>query len=460
MKLAAPLYAALWRWHFYAGLVVAPFLTILALTGIAMTLRAPIETVTQRDLLFVAPQAAPMTAGAGWAAVEAACPGAAIAYYVPPRAAGGTAEFALAPGETCAGAAGDSVTVFVNPYTAEIVGALDRATTFYALAKKLHGTLLMGAFGDHLIEVAASLAIVLVISGLLLHLNDQPRRAGRSASRARWRKVHGWLGVALLPALLFFLVSGLAWAPVWGGKLTQAWSSFPAERFAAPTQTVADQSHAGHHADLNRSGDLMIPWGLEQTPMPTGSGHAHAHHHEGVDLDGAVIRARAEGFTGFRIFAPRGADGAWTIAAATMSGDIVDPREDRTLHLDPATGKALADIGFAEYSPMAKAMAAGVSLHQAQLGPVNAVINALLCFGVIAMVATGALMWLRRRPTRGFRFAAPPAAPQIVRRVGLALAALTLFFPLGVAALLFIALVDFAATRRAPPRSKVIQKAR
>ena len=30
------LYRAVWRWHFYAGLLVAPFLTILALSGLVI----------------------------------------------------------------------------------------------------------------------------------------------------------------------------------------------------------------------------------------------------------------------------------------------------------------------------------------------------------------------------------------------------------------------------------------
>eukprot|EP01034_Spumella_vulgaris_P020869 gene20869-26763_t len=32
----SPLYRAIWRWHFYAGLFVAPFLTILAVSGLVI----------------------------------------------------------------------------------------------------------------------------------------------------------------------------------------------------------------------------------------------------------------------------------------------------------------------------------------------------------------------------------------------------------------------------------------
>lgn len=35
-------YLTVWRWHFYAGLLVAPFLTLLAVTGLGMLLFANI----------------------------------------------------------------------------------------------------------------------------------------------------------------------------------------------------------------------------------------------------------------------------------------------------------------------------------------------------------------------------------------------------------------------------------
>ncbi len=37
------LYATVWRWHFYAGLYVAPFLMLLAVTGLVMLAEEPIE---------------------------------------------------------------------------------------------------------------------------------------------------------------------------------------------------------------------------------------------------------------------------------------------------------------------------------------------------------------------------------------------------------------------------------
>ena len=49
-------YLTVWRWHFYFGLLVAPFLTLLAITGLGMLLFANI-TGKEGERINVIPQA-------------------------------------------------------------------------------------------------------------------------------------------------------------------------------------------------------------------------------------------------------------------------------------------------------------------------------------------------------------------------------------------------------------------
>src|ERR1700742_5395067 len=56
---AHPGYRTLWRWHFYAGLFVMPFLLVLAITGTLYCFQPQIEPLLYRHRLIVAPQAAP-----------------------------------------------------------------------------------------------------------------------------------------------------------------------------------------------------------------------------------------------------------------------------------------------------------------------------------------------------------------------------------------------------------------
>ena len=87
-----------------------------------------------------------------------------------------------------------------------------------------------------------------------------------------------------------------------------------------------------------------------------------------VNLASVVAYARDNGFTGFRVTLPEGETGVYTVAAATISGDIKNPLDDRTLHIDRYSGKVLGDVGFAEYTLMAKGMAAGIALHVGEAG--------------------------------------------------------------------------------------------
>ena len=53
-----PLHRRIWRWHFYAGLVCLPFLTMMAVTGSLYLFKYEIEALVYRPLWFV-PSAAP-----------------------------------------------------------------------------------------------------------------------------------------------------------------------------------------------------------------------------------------------------------------------------------------------------------------------------------------------------------------------------------------------------------------
>src|SRR5690606_36214531 len=112
-----------------------------------------------------------------------------------------------------------------------------------------------------------------------------------------------------------------------------------------------------------------------------------------VDLNSVVAFARDHGFTGYRVNFPADSLGVWTIAAATMSKDIADPRLERTTHIDQYTGRVLADYPFESYPLLGKAMAAGIALHQGDVSKVNLVANVAFCLAVITLVVSGVVMW-------------------------------------------------------------------
>ncbi|WP_420128229.1 PepSY-associated TM helix domain-containing protein [Longimicrobium sp.] len=451
-------YLAAWRWHFYAGLFVVPFLLVLATTGMVMLLSEPVDALRHRDLLQVAPGEAALTPEEQVRRVSEAYPHTTVAMYLPPRAADRSAQVSIVPGHGGGGAHAahqgeETLTVFVDPYTGTVLGAQDPLQTPYAWAKKIHGTLLLGTAGDLLVEVAAGFAVLLLATGLFLWWPRGEQRAVlwprmRGRRRPGWRDLHASVGFWSSGVLAFFLLSGLAWTPVWGGRLVQGFSSLPPAQIQSPPAEAT-------HASLNRGVLREVPWALEQTPMPaSGSLSGLPGIPEGmpVRLNAVVAFARDNGFTGYRVNVPRGSDGVWTLAAATMSGDVTDPRRDRVMHLDQYTGRVLADYRFPDYPPLGKAMAAGIALHQGDVSVVNLAANVLVCLGVITLCASGVAMWWMRRPA-GVRRLAPPPMPRDVRlwrRAAVLMFAVSLAFPLVALTLAVVALLDLAVVSRVP----------
>ena len=52
-RAAPPFYNLAWRWHFYAGLFVIPFMILLSITGIIYLFKPQLDTWMYADLMQV-----------------------------------------------------------------------------------------------------------------------------------------------------------------------------------------------------------------------------------------------------------------------------------------------------------------------------------------------------------------------------------------------------------------------
>jgi uncharacterized iron-regulated membrane protein len=440
-------YQAAWRWHFYAGLYVIPFLTMLAVTGLVMLW---ISVLSGRDgeWISVAPTGDPLAVSTLSQAAVDAVPGGQLVQYVAPRSADLAAIFRVDAGE-------DAVMVAVNPYTGAVLSEMPRRAGWYDFANEVHGTLLLGVTGDRMIEIAASLAMVLIASGLYLWWprNGQglrvlvPNLAARG--RSLWKTLHASIGAWISIVLVLFLVSGLSWAGIWGEKFVQAWNTFPAEKWGAPLSDVT-------HASMNHGATEEVPWVLEQAPMPASGSDAGATglaEGQPVTLDTVVAFARQIGFDNrFQLNVPSGETGVWTISRDSMSNDSAHPTDDRTVHIDQYTGKILADVRFADYSIYGKGMAVGIALHEGDMGWWNVALNTIFCLSVIFLSVSGVVMWWMRRPSKAGRLAAPPMPRDMPLWQGAVLIglAVSLAFPMAGLTLLAVLALDFLVVSRIP----------
>lgn len=390
-------HAIAWRWHACAGLIVAPFLLTLALTGAVMVFFTGFQTRLGPNPT-VQPLSATHAVSEQALAALALVPDGRLLSYTAPRAPDRAAWFVVQQGETHHALA-------VDPYRNEVLRLVDKGNTPFAWAERIHGTLLIGEVGDRLMEIAAWAALVMLLTGAVLWW---PRGAQGWASRLRvqagargrvwWRSLHGAIGTWTAAMLLVFLLTGLTWTGVTGAKWLQAWGSFPAEKWDAVP--ASGQTHAA----LNTAGLQEVPWGLSQTPLPASgsvAGVAGVPAGTPVNLDSVAALAQQLGYRGqHQIALPQGEQGVFTISADTMSGDLQQPMGDRTVHVDRHSGRVLADVGFADYNGLAKTMAVAIALHQGDLGWWNALLNLAACGAVVLLCVAGVVMWWQRRPRR------------------------------------------------------------
>lgn len=440
-------YIAAWRWHFYAGLYVAPFLVMLAVTGLIMLyVSAFVGLNGERGTIPQGTAPMPVTALADAAA--AVVPGGRVAQYVAPLSPSHVAVFRVEADDT-------ATAVQINPYTAEVLGRSDWDGGWYALATDIHGTLMLGTTGDRLIEIAAGFGVVLIVTGLYLWWPRERQGLARALvpdlrarGRSLWKSLHQTVGFWVAAVLLVFLISGLSWAGIWGDRLVQAWSTFPAEKW--DNVPLSDKTHA----DMNHGALKEVPWGLEQTPMPASGSQAGATAvAHPVTLDSVAAFAASQGFVGrFQVNLPGDETGVWTVSHDSMSNDGPDPSADRTIHIDQYTGNVLADVGFGDYSAYAKAMAYGIAFHEGDMGLWNLVLNAVFCLSVIFLSVSGLVMWWIRRPSGAPRLAAPPLPANLPMWKGAVLLGLlvSLAFPLVGLTLLAVLALDLLVISRLP----------
>lgn len=446
-------YATVWRWHFYAGLMVAPFLLILAVTGAIYLFNTELNDVIYPDLMFVDAGAQSLPASRWVASAEAAYPGSQVTRIDMPAQAGRSAMLFVTPAD------GIPRRVFVDPGTAAVLGSFVYERTLVGLADTLHGSLMLGWLGDAIVEIAACWAAILIVTGLYLWW---PRRAktaggvwyprlvaGGRALRGRrvWRDLHAVTGVYVAALVLFLVFTGLPWAGVWGGQLLEptvdalglGYSGArtpPASIAAADTNLTAAERGRG------------TPWTLETVAPPNSGGHAH--HGGSVATRSTALAGPDIGVDGARrIVARQGlAAGYWLMLPVGTTGVYKAqtypdrPQGQRTLYIDRYSGAVLRDVGFAQYGPAGKAIELGIALHMGNyFGLINQLVMLATCLAIVALVISGFVMWWCRRPAG--RLGAPPRRTPIrTRYLGAIVLTMIVLLPLAGASLVVVLVVD------------------
>lgn len=440
-------YNLAWRWHFYAGLLVAPVMILLAITGIIYLFKPQLDPLMYPHLLQVEVQEKALSADAQLARVQETYPGAIVDQYLPPATPDSSAQFVLQVN-------GATLDLFINPYTGQVLGTQHGLYNLQAIARALHGELMVGKVGDAVVELAAGWGIVLVVSGLYLWWPRGNGAAGvlwprlRSRGRTFWRDLHAVVGFWGSLGLLFMLLTGMTWTGIWGKQYAELWNRFPTGMFSeVPLSDVKART-------LNDAARQTVPWALETTPMPM-SGGAHAEHmgHAGansgpaapqVGLQGVVETAERAGVhPGYSITLPKTGTGVYTVAVFAD-----DPRNDATLHIDQYTGQVLVDVRYAQYGLLARATELAVMLHEGKMfGLANQLIVLVVCLMVLLGSVSGLVIWWKRRPAKGLGVPPLRHGLPLWKTAVAVMIALGLAFPLVGASLLAVAVLEYGVLR-------------
>lgn len=454
-----PRYRMIWRWHFYAGLFCLPFVLWLAGTGSIYLFKPQIDAWLERpyDHLTVAgPRATP---AAQVAAALASEPGTVLNAYELPRTPYSAARVLVGKGSTV-------YRVYVHPQTLQVLGAVDEDRRFTRLIFRLHGELMLGGGGSILVELAASWAIVMLISGLYLWWpRDAKGLAGivyprlRRGGRVFWRDLHAVVGLWVSAFALFLLVSGLPWATFWGGNLktVRAWLAPTAQQqdwttgSADAARRLREQNTQHEHAGPEPAGHDMAMHalhGMHDMPGMVGMSGMMLPSFDAAALDRLVPVVAASRLPPPVLIAPPSAASAqWTARSDTQN------RPQRvSLTLDGAAARIVDRVEFNQRPILDRIIGTGVAAHEGQLfGWFNQLLGVLTALGLMTLSISALTMWWRRRPAGAL--GAP--ARVVGERVGLPLIALIVLFavllPMLGISLIVVLVIERVLLRRLAP---------
>jgi uncharacterized iron-regulated membrane protein len=434
-------YALFWRWHFFAAIIVIPFVLWQSTTGTIYLWSQWWTDYSHPELRFVPVTANTLPVGEQVAAALASLPdrdkpglqlamahvhigtamqanGALMHMAMPmPAPKGPPVLDVLLPDDPARSTAvifqsadGLPYPIFVDPHSGRVLGSLTPSQWAPGWSRSLHGGWPLGSPGSWLLELGDCWAIVMILTGFYLWW---PR--GRSFPQVLWprfrngartllRDLHSSVAVLFSAIFLFFLVSALPWTSFWGGQLLPQFE-----------KVTGQSSPAGFSVGGAPASQLAYS-------LPS--------------LEQAVRNARARGVQGtLDIRLSPGANAEWWLA------NIYTPAPDHTLQADTGTGRITSDFTNAEIPAIPRFVAFGIHVHQADFGAINLWLNTAFAFSLVWLTITGALSWWIRRPKN--RFGAPPKS-SVRWPKGLAVGAVTMcvVLPIFGVSVLSVFLVD------------------
>lgn len=386
------------RLHFYAGILIGPFILVAALSGAFYAVTPTLEKIVYAQELTAPASAQSQPLAVQVRAAQNLVGDSGTLLAVRPAPEPGSTSRVMFAVEGLPD--GESRAIFVDPATAQIRGDLTVYGSSGALplrtwSSNLHRNLNLGEAGRVYSELAASWLGIVVLAGAGLWLfRIRKSKAKKDLIRPNrqatgYRKLLSWhsaLGVWVLLGALFLSATGITWSQFAGENISTLRSALDWTTPAVNTKlggSVAAETgaHAGHGAESAK------PASVEPAAIDPAA------------FDQVLDSARSAGIDAPRIQikVPAAAGRAWTVSE--LEGG--NPTDADQVAVDPVAFTVTDQVRFADFPLAAKLTKWGIALHMGTLfGLANQLVLFLLACGIAAMTVLGYVMWWKRRPVQ------------------------------------------------------------
>ena len=352
------IYPLIWKWHFIGGIISAPIVAILAITGIIYLFKDSYEAPQKQELLRIEQKTEnKMSFQQQWAFAQKEWEKKPTGVILPTNENECT--------EFISGKFSHKSILYIDPYAQKVKGQINISDTDMHTVRKVHGELLLGSVGTKIVELVASWMVVLIITGLYLFW---PRGRGwkgfftvrtNQSKRILFRDVHALSGFWFSFLLLLVLAGGLPWTDVWG------------EGF----RMVQQKTGSGFPATWDSRMFNSNPKG------------------EAIPLDEVVNKAKLLDLNGkTEIDLPQSAKGVYSIYNETNElGEI------KKIHLDQYTGKVLASHTWSDVGILMKARMWTMAFHQGEFGLWNWYLMIFVATGLFILSVSAIISYTYRK---------------------------------------------------------------
>lgn len=423
-------YALMRRIHFYAGILVAPFIFVAAATGALYAVAPQAEKIIYSHVL-TAPESDTRLSLDEQVAAANTYQGSEKPLAVRPAVAPGTTTRVMYADESLPEFTYRAV--FVDPANGKILGdypvyGSSGSLPFRTWVSGLHKDLHLGEPGRIYSELAASWLWVLALGGLLLWAQRARRMKNKREAvlptakrRGYFRTLsrHSALGFWAVLGMLFLSATGLTWSTYAGENVSQmrkalSWTTPSVSKELQPGSSTASggdhADHSAHTAEAQADSAVAVAASPSYDKILSTA--------RGVNIDSANLEIRP---------APD-AQTAWVVQETQR----FYPTQVDAVAINPATFEVTDRTDFKDYPFMAKLTRWGIDTHMGlQFGLANQIALFVFALALMLMCAWGYLMWWQRRP-KGERGFGPAPTLASLRQVPLWAWGLTAVFAVAV----------------------------